>query len=103
MNRCSMSKKLRFVGSPFLVALVAGLCLVSSGCKLLRGSKTWPYPIEVKLGENLGRMQVDLIGIKENEMASWSGTNVDKYWSEKKELGQPGRLNLVFLENTVTN
>lgn len=70
----------------FLLAPISLVGLASTGCNALKPkTKTWPYPIEVRLADDLKAysVRVDLFGV-EDDGKEWEKKDVNEYWQKNQ-------------------
>jgi hypothetical protein len=73
-----------------IVRLAIGLgILVLMGCSPSPGTKTKPFDVTVSLDDTTAKtnsVEVDLVGVNQNELKRWDNVAVDDYWRPDNAL-----------------
>ena len=65
------------------------LLLAATGCSVAPGTQTKPFAVTVTLDDAIAKtnsVEVDLIGVNENELKRWDSVAVDDYWQPDNPL-----------------
>jgi hypothetical protein len=69
--------------------IALGLLIAAGGCSVSPGTHTKPFDITVSLDSATAKsnsVEVDLVGVNENELKRWDSIAVDDYWQPDNPL-----------------